>query len=142
MFIADLSYLSQVREREGLSSDQIGRGFHANKSDIVLAKLLDYVLQFLRIHVSFELVLAFCFESVIVVDLQNRGPLQFDMSLGRGEVVIRWDNITWLDEDFRKEVLCSSTLMSVHHMLESHHIFDRVSELIECHAAGVRVICV
>ena len=108
MFIADLPYLFQVRHGEWLSADQIGRGFHSNKSDVVLAKFLDYVLQFLRIHVTFELVLALRLESVIVVYLQNWRPLQFDMGFGRGEVVICWDHITGLMKTLANR--CSAAL--------------------------------
>ena len=62
------------------------------------------------------------------------------MGPGRGEVVVRRDDIAGFGEHPAEEVFGGAALMDVHDMFVPQDVFDGLGEIIERHAARVGVV--
>ncbi len=140
MLRGQLLGLAEVGHREGLPSDQVRGGLHADEGNVLAAVLGDDRLKLLQVDIALEGVGALGLQGVVAVELEDLGPAHLEMGLGGREVVVHGHNVARLDEDLREQVFRGPALVRRHAVLESQDLLDRVQELVVALPAGVGVV--
>ena len=140
VLVADLADFAHVGDRERLSADQIGAGFHADVGHVLLAACGDQGFEFGDVHVALEGEVALDLERFVGEQLSDPAACQLNVGLGGGEVKVHRHHAVLAHEDLADDVLGGTALMHRQEVLGPEDLDDRLVESGVGSGAGVGVI--
>ena len=140
VFVGHAAHVHQVADRERLPADQVRRGLHADKRNVLHAVLLDAGFELRDIHIAFERVFGMEDQRLVVKQFGHLTAVFENVRQCGGKVVVHRDHVARFDKSAADHVLGRTALVHRKQVFLAQHLLDCLLQALETLRTGIGVV--